>query len=265
MGWLWSFWELCWLSIPIAILVVSALPETSPDTILLRRAQRLRKLTGRTNLKSASEIKQEDMKVGEVVFDALIKPWEINVLDPAVLFSTLYMALTYGIYYSFFESFPMVFGDMYSFNLGSLGLSFLSILIGLVAGVILLCVYVHFISPRRLAKLDPIPPEARIWPGLFAAFLIPIGLFTFGKFQNLRAFNCMDLINGSLDYQSFHPLGRMYGRSKHQHVWRLYHHAVHVCISPLYLPPVQRLTIRCQRNGKGSLRWSRNSVLAANV
>lgn len=74
-----------------------ALPETSSDTILLHRAQRLRKLTGRTDLKSDSEIKQAAMNSRQITIDALIKPWEINILDPAVLFTTVYTALVYGI------------------------------------------------------------------------------------------------------------------------------------------------------------------------
>lgn len=157
------------------------LPETSSDTILLKRARRLRKLTGRHDLASQSEIRQKEKTARQIAFDALIKPWEINALDPAVLFTTVYMALTYGIYYSFFESFPLVFRDLYGFGLGEIGLAFLSILTGLAVAVILLLLYIRFISPRRLAKLDPVPPEARIWPGLWATFLIPVGLFLYGE------------------------------------------------------------------------------------
>lgn len=181
MGWRWSAWEMLWLSAPIAILMVFTLPETSRDTILLKRARRLRKLTGRHDLVSESEVRQKEKTPREITFDALIKPWEINALDPAVLFTTVYMALTYGIYYSFFESFPLVFRDLYGFGLGEIGLAFLSILTGLAVAVILLLLYIRFISPRRLAKLDPVPPEARIWPGLWATFLIPVGLFLYGQ------------------------------------------------------------------------------------
>ena len=68
-----------------------ALPETSGDYILLSRAQRLRKLTGRTDLMAEYEIKARDKKPKEVLFQALIKPWEINMKDPAVLFTTVYL------------------------------------------------------------------------------------------------------------------------------------------------------------------------------
>ncbi|OAA66898.1 cycloheximide resistance protein [Niveomyces insectorum RCEF 264] len=95
-------------------------------------------------------------------------------------FRTAAGKLTYGVYYSFFESFPLVYQDQYGFNLEQLGLCFLATLVGLSVAVTLLCAYFYFISPKQLAQYHSIPPEARIWPGLFATFLIPMGLFLFG-------------------------------------------------------------------------------------
>ena len=182
MSWRWSSWELLWLSAPAMVIMFFTMPETSSDTILLCRARRLRAQTGRTDIMSESEIRQSKMSPRVVTFNALIKPWEINALDPAVLFSTFYTALTYGIYYSFFESFPLVYSNMYGFNLGEQGLAFLSVLCGLSVAVALLCAYFYFIAPKHQGKLSPVPPEARIWPGLFATWLIPIGLYIFGTF-----------------------------------------------------------------------------------
>ncbi|OJJ67355.1 hypothetical protein ASPBRDRAFT_69012 [Aspergillus brasiliensis CBS 101740] len=179
MGWRWSSWELLWLSAPTMVIMFFSMPETSSDNILLRRARRLRAQTGRTDIRSESEIRQSKMSPRAITFNALIKPWEINALDPAVLFSTFYTALTYAIYYSFFESFPLVYRDMYGFTLGEQGLAFLAVLCGLCVAVGLLCAYFYFIAPKQLGKLDPVPPEARIWPGLFATWLIPTGLYIF--------------------------------------------------------------------------------------
>lgn len=181
-GWRWPFWELLWLSGPTCVLVLFCLPETSHDTILLRRARRLRKQTGRDNLRSASENKQVDIRLSRVAYDALIKPWQINALDPAVLFSTFYTALTYGIYYSFFEAFPLVYEEIYDFNQGQLGLAFLPVLVGLVVAIVNYCLYLRYISDPYLASLkeEDVPPEYRIRPGLFASMLIPTGLFLFG-------------------------------------------------------------------------------------
>lgn len=56
------------------------------------------------------------------------------------------MALTYGIYYSFFGSFPLVYGDRYGFNRGEQGLAFLAIVCGLLVTVVLLCCYFYFVT-----------------------------------------------------------------------------------------------------------------------
>ncbi|OAA68561.1 Major facilitator superfamily domain, general substrate transporter [Niveomyces insectorum RCEF 264] len=179
-NWRWSFWELLWIAVPVAVVMALTLPETSADTLLLRRARRLRKLTGRTDLKSESEIRQQEMHVGRVAFNALAKPWQINALDPAVLFTTVYMALAYGTYYSFFESFPLVFGGIYGFDLGAIGLAFICALTGMLIASVVIVAYHYLVMSRRFEKSSaPPPPEEQLWLGLFASFLLPVGLFIF--------------------------------------------------------------------------------------
>lgn len=81
------------MSAPILVVFLLAYPETSADTILRRRAQRLRKLTGRPNIKSQSEVDQQNLQVSSIVYDAIIKPTEIMIKDPAVLFTNIYVCL----------------------------------------------------------------------------------------------------------------------------------------------------------------------------
>jgi DHA1 family multidrug resistance protein-like MFS transporter len=183
-NWRWSLWEMIWLAGPIFIAMFLFLPETSPSTILLRRAQRLRAKTGNMNLKSQSEIDQGNMRVGQLIAENLYRPILMMVLDPAVGFTALYTALVYGIYYSFFESFPLVYIDMYGFNLGETGLSFLSISVGVAISV---CVYWSYqywvVEPHIRANGFP-APEYRLRPALISTFLCPIGLFIFGWTAN---------------------------------------------------------------------------------
>jgi MFS transporter, DHA1 family, multidrug resistance protein len=89
-------WEIVWLTGPILVVFLFAFPETSPDNILLRRAQRLRKRTGRTNIKSQSEINQQKLRASEVFWDAIIKPIEIMVKDPAIAFTNVYVSCPNG-------------------------------------------------------------------------------------------------------------------------------------------------------------------------
>lgn len=72
------------------------MPETSGHNILLRRAQRLRKLTGNANLKSQGEIDQGNLSFSRIAADQLWKPIEICLKDPAVLFTNVYTSLIYG-------------------------------------------------------------------------------------------------------------------------------------------------------------------------
>jgi DHA1 family multidrug resistance protein-like MFS transporter len=184
-GWRWSLWENLWLAAPVFLLLLFCLPETSSDNILLRRAARLRKVTGNKNIRSQSEITQQHMSAKEMAFEALVKPWEMNILDPAVLFTTLYASLCYSIFYTFFEAFPLVFPAMYDFSSGELGLAFLSIPIGVGLTIpVCLAHYAYYVEPG-LAKNGAPEPEVWLRPGLIGNFLVPIGLFIFGEYKPL--------------------------------------------------------------------------------
>lgn len=182
-NWRWSQWELLWLSAPIFILLFMLLPETSSDTILLRRVVRLRKITGDANLRSESEIKMQHMSAKEMAFNTLIKPWEMNALDSAILFTTAYCSLCYAIFYSFFEVFPFVFTDMYYFSLGESGLAFLSVPVGVLITVPLGLLHYGLRVEPRLVRDGFLAPEVWLRPGLIGSFLVAIGLFIFGQYN----------------------------------------------------------------------------------
>lgn len=179
LGWRYSSWELLWLAGPMFFLLFICLPETSADNILLRRARRLRKASGNLSLKSQSELSQKHLSAKSILFDALIKPWEINILDPAVLFSTLYSALTYTIFFSFFEAFPIVYEGIYGFNTGEAGLAFVAAIVGQLLFVPVYMVYLRIVK-ARVMRGPPGPPEDRLIPALWACFLLPVGLLIFG-------------------------------------------------------------------------------------
>ncbi|OAA80876.1 Major facilitator superfamily transporter [Akanthomyces lecanii RCEF 1005] len=179
MGWRWSLYESIWASSPIFILMLVFLPETSSATILLQRAQRLRKVTGDARFMSQSEIDQRSQKMTAVFIDALIKPLEITIKDPAVLFVQIYSAIIYGIYYSFFEVFPLVYPVDYHMSLGQIGLVFLCILISCLIGVVGYFCYLYFYMNPRIVKYGFGAQEERLIPALGAAFGPTIGLFLF--------------------------------------------------------------------------------------
>jgi len=107
------------------VILIFLLPETSHTNILLRRAERLRAVTGDQSYKSQTEIARGDKGFGQVLSFALIKPFEVSchcclafpaptagrrltpprlaaqitIKDPSIAFANAYVALIYSTYY----------------------------------------------------------------------------------------------------------------------------------------------------------------------
>ncbi|KDQ57708.1 hypothetical protein JAAARDRAFT_130834 [Jaapia argillacea MUCL 33604] len=180
-GWRWTIWILLWLSGSSLVILIFTLPETSASHILVKRARRLRKLTGNPNLRSAGEIEQAHMTAKEVAMMTLIRPFVLSVMEPVVFFLNLYIALVYGLLYLWFEAFPLVFVDIYGFNLGEQGLAFMGIFVGVLLSYFLFCLYCYFVLEKQFEDGgNYIVPEKRLPIACAGAFMIPICLFWFG-------------------------------------------------------------------------------------
>ncbi|KAG5748345.1 hypothetical protein H9Q70_008968 [Fusarium xylarioides] len=178
-GWRWSLYESIWVSAPVLIALFIFMPETSAPNILLRRAERLRRFAGSQRLQSQSEIDQAHLTVSGIAVEALIKPLEITIKDPAVLFVQIYSAILYAIYYSYFEVFPLVFPVYYDMTLGEVGLVFICIAVGCILDINLYGLYLYYVLIPRMKKSGIVEQEEVLSPGLAACFGPTIGLFIF--------------------------------------------------------------------------------------
>ncbi|EXJ61179.1 uncharacterized protein A1O5_11971 [Cladophialophora psammophila CBS 110553] len=173
----WPYWEVAIMAgglVPLILL----LPETSADYILLQRAKRMRKFTGEPKYRAPSEIKR--VRVAKVFIDALIKPTEIAMKDPAIAFVTVYGGVVYATYYSYFEAFPLVYHDRYGFSAGAIGLIFLSAIIGAGICAVIYAIYLQlYFTPRALHINAAIPQERWLIPSMPFSVLCPAGLFLF--------------------------------------------------------------------------------------
>ena len=118
------------------------------------------------------------------MFEAQVRPLEITIKDPAVLYAALYRGLVYATYYSFFEAFPIFYLETYRMSLGQLGLIFLSLTTGCIVGLIGYCVYLRswFIPHAQKYETDngkPVEQEEWLRPGLFGVWGPPMGLLLF--------------------------------------------------------------------------------------
>ncbi|KAK7184274.1 major facilitator superfamily transporter [Paraphaeosphaeria sporulosa] len=182
--WHWSQWEMLWLNGPVFLSLFLFLPETSSATILLRRAARLRALTGDARLKSQSEIDQAKMTPREIAVEALWRPFQLVLLDPSIAFTAVYTALIYGIFYSFFEAFPLVYETLYHFNLGEMGLTFLSVTAGVIIAIAAYWAYIFKVVEPEIRRNGLGAPERRLIPALIVTWFVPAGLFLFGWTSN---------------------------------------------------------------------------------
>ncbi|KAF2222313.1 putative caffeine resistance protein 5 [Elsinoe ampelina] len=181
LGWRWAFWEILIMSAPVWLMWFFTMPETSADNILLRRAQRLRRLTSNPSYLAASEIAAANKKFSTTMYEALTVPFVITLKDPAVLFTNLYTSLIYGTYYSFFEAFPLSYMGVYGFNTGELSIVYTATIIpGALLGIATYVAYQWFYLEPDMRKRGPRQQEHRLVPALFSVWLLPMSLFWFG-------------------------------------------------------------------------------------
>ena len=179
-GWKWPIWELMWLSGFCFIFLALCLPETSSSNILYRRTVRIRKLTGNTKVKCEPEIEAEGMTGREIVLMVFIRPFTLSFTEPICFLLNLYLALIYGLLYLWFESFPLVFLEIYHFTEGTEGLAFVGILIGAIITMVPFFYYVYTKVEPQFNENGELRPEIRLQPAFIGAFFIPICLFWFG-------------------------------------------------------------------------------------
>jgi DHA1 family multidrug resistance protein-like MFS transporter len=177
-GWRWTIWVVTWLCAAVAVLLFFTLPETSASNILYRRAKRIRKLTGDPRYRSRSEIDAADHKLKDHLL-VLARAFTLSFTEPIVFLLDLYTALLYGVLFTWFESFPMVFGEIYNFSLGSQGLVFLGIFVGGVLTVPVYLLWVRTSIAPRIAK-PTFKPEMVLPPTFFGSVSLPICLFWYG-------------------------------------------------------------------------------------
>lgn len=160
-------------------------------------------------------------------------------------------ALLYGIYYSFFEVFALVYPPIYGFNLGELGLTFITVGVACIIGVTIFNVYLLFYLVPDIQKNGLRAPEHRLVPALFGVCALPVGFFLFGKFPSRpvsslpnqfgeRRLRC----HNRMDSPRLRPLDSRHDRGHHRHHLKLLHLPMRLCLPPPILPALHRQLVR---------------------
>ncbi|RYC61973.1 hypothetical protein CHU98_g4244 [Xylaria longipes] len=144
---------------------------------LREKARRLRKETGDERWKAPME--KSTKSIPRTIALSLMRPFQLLALEPMCLLLSLLSAVLLGVIYLFFGAFPLVFGGNFGFNLWQVGLSFLGIFVGMIAGAATNPVW-HSVHRRLVRQNHGVcEPEFRLASSILGAVLVPIGLFWF--------------------------------------------------------------------------------------
>lgn len=168
-----------WVNMAFAgavLAIVGLVPETYAPVILKRRALRLRTQTGNMNI--ITEQEKVKLTLRDIIRTSLFRPITMILTEPVLDLMCMYIVLIYAMLYAFFFAYPVIFGELYNYNDGIIGLMFIPILIGASFAL----VATPFIENqfKRISHTRRPTPEDRLIGAMIGALFIPISLFILG-------------------------------------------------------------------------------------
>lgn len=181
-SWRWVYYFLLIFSGTILVTIGFVVPETYAPVLLRNKARQKRKATGDDRWKAPIEV--SDRSVLSTVTHSLYRPFLLLFMDPMCFNLCLFSSILLGILYLFFGAFPLVFGNVYGFNLWQTGLSFIGLCIGILTAIasdpIWRKNYIRLMDKREQATgMRQSEPEYRLPSTIFGSWLCVIGLFWF--------------------------------------------------------------------------------------
>ncbi|KAJ5372858.1 hypothetical protein N7517_004864 [Penicillium concentricum] len=178
-SWRWSFYVIIIWSASLWVVTITFMKETYAPVLLQKKALRLQAAL----TESCATWQPGTLSMRKVFLRSMYRPFLLLCLEPMCLCLCLYTAVIIGTLYLFFGAFPLVFSNLYGFNLWQIGLTFLGQLIGTLLGVCLNPLWgwnLHRLVRKHSPDGKAIIPEYRLPPAILGAPLITIGLFWFG-------------------------------------------------------------------------------------
>ncbi|KAI1390702.1 MFS general substrate transporter [Hypoxylon trugodes] len=165
IGWRYEFWIVLVAATIVTVLIQVLNEETSHKVIIQRKTARLRRLLGRSDLKSRYD-DSDDRNKTRILLASLTRPLKMLILCPIVFFLSLYIAFVFGVVYLLYTTIPTVFEETYKFETRLTGLVYLSLGLGNVLG--------------WLANGGVFEPEMRLLTSVPFGICLPITLFWYG-------------------------------------------------------------------------------------
>lgn len=178
LGWRWNSY-FCGIIGGIALIMnVFLLQETHHQLILVAKAETLRRRTGNWGIFAPHE--EVKLSLKEIVEKNISRPIIMLVTEPILLLITIYNAFIYGMLYLFLTAIPMIFAGEYGFSGGVAELPYLSMLIGIIIGGVLIIFFEKRYAKAMDANGGKPVPEERLPPMMVGGIFFAIGLFWLG-------------------------------------------------------------------------------------
>lgn len=178
IGWRWLFWVLAAFDAFLIFLTFIFFRETHGQTILRRKARKLRQQTGRnhrTDFELSSPSLPRRLRVG------LTRPYRLLITQPILQLLSLLLAYNFGILYIVLSTFATMWIDRYHQSQQSSGLNYLALVIGYTIAAQIGGPATDAIWARLKQKHGgSTRPEYRVPLMIPGVLLIPAGLLIYG-------------------------------------------------------------------------------------
>lgn len=121
---------------------------------------------------------EERASIGKMISVSIYRPFHLLLTEPAVFFISLWVSFSWAVLYLTFGAVPLVFENLYGFNLEQSGAVFAALSVGSLLATII-SIYSDLLMRRKRPEMYK-TPEGRLWLPCFLSILLPIGLFWFG-------------------------------------------------------------------------------------
>jgi uncharacterized membrane protein len=120
----------------------------------------------------------EQLSLKQVLIIATTRPVRMLFTESLVFYLSIYTAFGFAMLFSFFGSYPLVFMEVYHFNMKGTGLAFIGILVGFIFAVITFAIIDKTVYQRAMkASIGRVAPEHRLYAAMIGSIMLPISLF----------------------------------------------------------------------------------------
>jgi hypothetical protein len=164
------FWLVFAISGLLTIGVIFLQHETRESVLLSRKAKKLRAETG--DRRFVAQADEERASLSSILKIALTRPVRLFFTEPVIQAWTAYVSFAWGVLYLLLVSIPIVFMQVYEFNLGQVGLCYIAQIIGSFAAVPI-SLYCDKVYHQRVGRMGP---EARMYAGIVGGIFFAVGV-----------------------------------------------------------------------------------------